>query len=129
MKKMLKLAITALTMFTFINVAHAGGDPAKGESLFKKCSICHAVGDGAAKKVGPPLNNIIGAKAGAQEGFNYSKAMKAAGLQGLVWTEDKLSAFLEKPKRFIPGTKMAFPNLPNPEDRSNIIAFLKKFSK
>ncbi|MGI9384887.1 MAG: c-type cytochrome [Methyloligellaceae bacterium] len=125
----LRLATAAALVMAFAQTASAEGDPAKGEKVFKKCKVCHAVGEGAKKKVGPALNNIIGAKAGIQEGYKYSKAMKKAGEEGLVWTEDKLSVYLEKPKKLIKGTKMVFPGLKKETDRDNVIAYLKKFTK
>lgn len=109
--------------------AKAEGDADKGKRVYNKCKACHMVGENAKKRVGPPLNNIIGAKAGSQDGYNYSKAMKSAGEEGLVWTEEKLSQYLTKPKDVVPKTKMAFPGLKKESDRENVIAYLKQFSK
>lgn len=122
------LAIAAVTLISF-GTAQAEGDPEKGKRVFNKCKACHMVGEKAKKRVGPPLNNIIGAKAGAQDGYNYSKAMKTAGEEGLVWNEEKLSTYLEKPKAVVPKGKMAFPGLKKESDRDNIIAYLKQFTK
>jgi cytochrome c len=119
----------ALASFATVAEAASEGDPAKGEKVFKKCQVCHTVGEGAKKKVGPPLNNIIDAKAGSQEGFKYSKAMVEAGEGGLTWSVDKLSAYLEKPKEVVPKGKMAFPGLKDEADRADVIAYLKTFSK
>jgi cytochrome c len=41
-----------------------------------------------------------------------------------AWTPEAIFAFLENPKKAIPGTKMAFAGLPKPEDRANLVAFL-----
>jgi cytochrome c len=79
--------------------------------------------------VGPFLNDIIGRKAGTVEGFSYSEANKQAGAKGLVWTEDVLFKYLENPLAFMPGTKMAFAGLKDPQDRKDLIAFLKKPTK
>lgn len=122
------LAFAAALLLT-LGPAHAEGDAAKGEKVFNKCKACHMVGEGAKKRVGPPLNNIIGAKAGSQEDYNYSSAMKKAGEDGLVWDEAKLSAYLEKPKDIVPKGKMAFPGLKKETDRENVIAYLKQFTK
>lgn len=109
--------------------ASAEGDAEAGEKVFKKCKACHMVGEGAKKRVGPHLNNIVGAKAGAQEGFKYSKAMLEAGEGGLVWDDENLDKYLMKPKDLVKGTKMAFPGLKKDEDRANVIAYLKKFAQ
>ena len=105
--------------------ASAAGDPAHGEQVFKQCKVCHAVGPGAKAGVGPEQNNLIGSKAGSRPGYNYSPAMKKAGEDGLVWTEENVSKYLENPKALVPGTKMIFPGLKNPKDREDVIAYLK----
>ena len=71
-------AVAALTL-----PAMAAGDAASGETVFKKCVACHAVGDGAKTKVGPVLNGMIGRTAGTLEGFKYSPAMIEAGADGI----------------------------------------------
>jgi cytochrome c len=70
-------------------------------------------------------NNLIGAKAGARPGYNYSAAMKDAGEKGLVWTEDNLNKYLENPKGMVAGTKMIYPGLKSEQDRADVIAYLK----
>ncbi|MFS4583017.1 c-type cytochrome [Phaeobacter sp. C3_T13_0] len=98
---------------------------AKGEKTFRKCKACHQIGEGAKSKTGPILNGIIGAPAARVEGFRYSKAMKAAGEDGLVWDEAELAAFLAKPKKYMKGTKMAFSGLRKEAEIEAIIAYLK----
>jgi cytochrome c2 len=129
MKTALKLAIAAVALTSFTGIAQADGDAKKGEKVFRKCKACHMIGENAKKRVGPPLNNIVGAKAGSQEGFKYSKAMTEKGEGGLTWTEETLNTYLHKPKDVVPGTKMAFPGLKKDDDRANVIAYLKTFSK
>lgn len=126
LKSVITVAGLALLVAT---PAWAEGDAEKGEKVFKKCKACHMVGENAKKRVGPPLNDIIGAKAGIQEGYKYSKAMVEAGAGGLMWDDEKLHAYLKKPKDLVPGGKMAFPGLKKDEDRANVIAYLKKFSQ
>ena len=96
-----------------------------GEKVFKKCKACHVV-DSEKNKTGPHLVNIMGRKAGTLESYSkYSKAMVAADV---VWDELTLDAYLEKPKKYIKGTKMAFAGLRKEKDRVNVIAYLKSFS-
>jgi cytochrome c len=75
------------------------------------------------------LNNLIGRKAGTMEGFDYSPANKDAGTKGLTWTEENLFKYLHDPKAFMPGTKMIFAGLKEEQDRRDLIAYLKTFSK
>ena len=104
------------------SVALADGDPAKGEKVFVKCKACHALDK---NKIGPHLDGVIGRKAGSIDGFKYSSAMEAKAKQGLVWNDDTLNEWLTNPRKFIPGTKMVFIGLPKPDDRANVIAYLK----
>jgi cytochrome c len=110
-------------------VAAQEGNAEEGAEVFKKCRACHDVGPEAKNKVGPVLNDIVGRKAGSIDGFSYSDANKAAGAKGLVWTEDVLFKYLENPLVFMPGAKMAFAGLKDEQDRRDVIAYLKTFSK
>lgn len=105
------------------------GNAEEGAEVFKKCRACHDVGPDAKNKVGPLLNGIIGRKAGTIDGFAYSDANKEAGSKGLVWTEEQLFKYLENPLAFMPKTKMAFAGLRDAQDRKDLVAYLKKFSK
>ena len=104
------------------HAALAEGDVAKGEKVYKKCKACHALEAGK-NKVGPSLAGIFGRTAGTVEGFKYSAAMKDSGI---VWDEETLDSFLEKPKEVIPKTRMAFPGLKKEQDRMDVIAYLKE---
>ena len=122
-------AATAAALFMAAPAVAQEGNAEDGAEVFKKCRACHDVGPEAKNKVGPSLNEIIGRKAGTIEGFPYSDANKSAGGKGLVWTEDVLFKYLENPLSFMPGTKMAFAGLKDPQDRKDIIAYLKKYTK
>lgn len=104
--------------------AHAEGDAAKGEKVFRKCKACHAVGDDAKHRVGPALNGILDRAAGEAEGFRYSDAMLESAAGGLVWDAATLGAFLSKPKEVVPGTKMSFAGLRKEQEVADVIAFL-----
>ena len=129
----MKIKMSAAAVALVLSVpfaAHAAGDAAKGEKVWAKCKICHQVGPEAKNLVGPIQNNLIGRKAGTVEGFKgYSEANKEAGEHGLIWTEETLDKYLTDPKVFMPKNKMAFVGLPKAEDRADVIAYLKTFSK
>ena len=105
--------------------AAADGDPQKGAKIFRQCMACHRIGPGATPLVGPPLNGIIGRKAGSVEGFKYSAPMIEAGAAGLVWDEANIAEYLRSPKAKIPGNKMAFPGLTKDQEIADVIAYLK----
>jgi cytochrome c len=47
------------------------------------------------------------------------------GEAGTVWDDANLDKYLENPKAVAPKGKMAFPGLKKPEERADLIAFLK----
>lgn len=109
-----------------VEVAAFDAELAKaGEKVFKKCKSCHQIGDGAKNKSGPVLNGIFDNTAGVVDGFKYSKVMRKAGEDGLVWNETELAAFLAKPKKYMKGTKMSFAGLKKEKDQLAIVEFLK----
>ena len=104
-------------------VAYASltGDPVAGEKTFAQCKACHQAVEGK-NGVGPSLWGIVGRTAGQVAGFSYSAANKGSGV---VWKEETMFEYLEAPQKFMPGTKMAFAGLKKPQDRANVIAYLK----
>jgi cytochrome c len=104
--------------------AHADGDVAKGEQVFKKCMACHTVND-KTNKVGPYLVGIVGRPVASVEGYSYSEDMKAHGATGAIWDEAALLAYIENPKAIVAKTKMAFAGLKKEDERADLIAFLK----
>jgi cytochrome c len=108
---------------TLSGVKFAGytGDAAKGKTAFITCQTCHAVETGV-NKIGPSLHEVVGRAAGTVAGYTYSAANKNSGI---TWTPEKLFQYLEKPQRVVPGTKMAFPGIPDPQKRADVIAYLQ----
>lgn len=99
----------------------AAADASAGESVFNKCRACHKL-DGT-DATGPHLDGIVGKAKAASEGYAYSPAL--AAMSGDTWTPENLDAFLHDPRGYMPGTKMTFAGLPNPEERANLIAWLE----
>ena len=122
------LAIAAAALVLGSGSAFAADDAAAGAIVFKQCGVCHSVGPDAKNKIGPVLNDVFGRTAGTGAAYNYSQAMKDAGAKGLVWGPDTLTQYLPKPSALVQGTKMTFAGLGNPDDISNVIAYLATFS-
>ncbi|KAK6825713.1 hypothetical protein PG990_002961 [Apiospora arundinis] len=105
----------------------SAGDAKKGAGLFKtRCAQCHTLKEGEGNKVGPALHGLFGRKSGQVDGFSYTDANKS---KGVTWEENTLFEYLENPKKYIPGTKMAFGGLKKEKDRNDLITFLKESTK
>jgi len=100
-------------------------DVAAGEQSFKQCLVCHSIGAGAKNKVGPAQNGLDGRKAGTVEGFNYSDANKNSGI---TWNEKTFKEYIKAPQAMIPGTKMTFAGIKDPQEADNLWAYLKQFA-
>lgn len=96
-----------------------GGDPVRGERLYGRCVACHSL---ERNRTGPEHCGLIGRRAGRVPGFNYSKALRDSGI---IWNRETLDVFLEDPLRTVPGTKMGYAGVKNPQDRADLIAFLE----
>jgi cytochrome c len=101
-------------------------DATAGQAVFKKCAACHTDDSGGANKVGPNLWNIVNRPVASHEGFAYSSAMKEFAQGGsVVWDYEHLSHFLASPKGYVKGTAMGFAGIKKPEERANLIAYLR----
>lgn len=101
----------------------AAADPAAGEKLFAKCTACHTIAPGAPNGIGPNIHGSMGKPiAGVAPGFAYSSALSG---KGGTWTYENMDDWLKSPKAFAPGTKMSFAGMSKPEDRANVMAYLK----
>tara|TARA_B100000749_G_scaffold176467_1_gene136300 strand:+ start:273 stop:803 length:531 start_codon:yes stop_codon:yes gene_type:complete len=108
-----------------LNVLLATANVDKGKKVAKKCVACHSFKSGGKKKVGPNLHNILGKNRAGASGFSYSSAIKTMGGK---WGFEDMNAFLKKPKKFMPGTKMSFSGLKKAGDRAAVILYLRSFS-
>ena len=115
------ITLMSVVWLTILSTGVAAED--LGETLFKKnCAVCHTLEAGK-NKIGPSLAGVVGRRAGSVPGFAYSAANKNSGD---TWDEQTLDTYLTDPTKFIPGTKMVFAGLKNPEDRMALIEHLKE---
>jgi cytochrome c len=98
------------------------GDAARGETLYEACQDCHSLDK---NDVGPRHRGVFGRKAASLPDYDYSDALKSANI---VWNEETLDKWLTDPQAVAPGAKMFF-HLDNPQDRADVIAYLKERAK
>jgi cytochrome c len=97
-------------------------DATRGGDLYEsRCFGCHSLD---ANRIGPMHRGVFGRKAGSVADFGYSPAVKNSPV---VWDEQTLERWLTNSQQVIPGTRMNF-RVALPEDRADIIAYLKKES-
>ncbi|RXT48878.1 c-type cytochrome [Bradyrhizobium betae] len=113
------LTFAAIAIVCSTGLAHATGNVARGQTLYKGCADCHSINENA---VGPMHKGVVGRKAGSVPGYDYSPDLKSSGI---VWTEDNLDKWLAGPQAMVAETKMFF-DVPDPQDRADIIAYLKE---
>jgi cytochrome c len=116
------LAAIAIALLCAAGPAGATGNVARGQTLYKGCADCHSIAENG---VGPMHKGVVGRKAGSVPGYDYSPDLKNSGI---VWTEENLDKWLTGPQAMVPETKMFF-DVPDAQDRADIIAFLKEKAK
>ena len=101
----------------------AAADPEKGKVHFLQCRACHSLEALGGNKVGPNLHGVFGRKAGTAPGYAYSDALSQATI---VWSDETLDQWLTRPSDLVPGNRMVFVGIRKPEDRANLIAYLRR---
>ena len=120
----MKASIVAATLLAAMAGAASAQDAEKGQHSFVKCSPCHSIGPDAQNKIGPQLNGLDGRHSGTAPDFNYSDANKNSGI---VWNEATFKEYIKDPKALVPGTKMFFAGIKNPQEVDDLWAYLKQF--
>lgn len=126
--KLFPLVVVAVLAAGTAQAAEELGDAGRGAELFKDCAQCHQIGEGAVHRIGPHLNGLFDRGAGQADGFNYSSGFKRAAATGLDWDAGHLDAYIENPRSLISGTRMSYRGMKDPQDRADLIAFLRQFS-
>ena len=97
-------------------------DAERGKTLYEsRCIACQSLD---ASRVGPQHRGVFGRRAGAVKDYDYSPALKNAGL---TWNERTLDAWLTDPEKAVPGQKMGY-RVEDGKDRADLIAYLRRES-
>jgi len=106
-------------------IAHAGGDPTRGEKLYEDWVVCHSI-ERSLHGIGPTLYGILGRKAGEMADYRYSRALRDSGI---TCTAETLDIFIAEPQASVPANRMPYAGMPDAADRADLIAYLQKVSK
>ena len=116
------IAISSVLIGTELAEA-ANGDISRGQRLFQACSACHSLQSNR-NMTGPSLANVWNRKAGSLSSFSrYSDALKSANIE---WNDKTLDAWIKDPQHVVPGNEMTFAGIKNPQQRADLLAFLKQ---
>ena len=107
---------------------NAAGRPAvaSGEQLFIACQGCHGVAAGAPHGVGPNLHNFWDAAAASRPGFDYSPALREAGL---TWNRGTLPGWILGTETLVPGTWMLYHNILEPGEVARLVDYLEQVTQ
>lgn len=90
----------------------------RGQVLYAAhCMACHSLDE---NRVGPRHRDVLNRRAGSVAGFDYSPALRNSRL---LWTPERLLAWLKDPEALIPGQAMDF-HLEQERDREDVVAYL-----
>ena len=96
-----------------------------GSKTFVKCQACHNNLQGGPNMTGPNLWGVVGRPTASHPGMSYSDGMLAHAKESPNWTYDQLYMFLANPQKWVKGTKMTFAGVRKPQDRIDLIAYLR----
>ncbi len=116
----------AVFLIAPLEVAHAQ-DAEEGARVFRRCVACHTTEEGKpSRATGPNLFGVVGAISGTRDvGFKFSPALSEAAIE---WNDENLEKWLENPRKFIKGARMAI-SVAKEQQRKDVIAYLKQVTQ
>lgn len=111
---------------TLMSVAATAKEEASSEegkvAFNNACRTCHSFKPDD-NRLGPTLHGIVGRKSGSLAGFQFSSAMKSAGI---TWDESSLDKFIANPDQVVHGNAMKpFGGIADASERHKIVDYLK----
>lgn len=97
----------------------------KGAAAARKCAACHQFTKDGKNGQGPLLYNVVARVKGSAAGFNYSATLKERAGKGEKWDFEQLDAFIANPKAYMPGTSMNYAGIARPDERADLILYLR----
>ena len=123
---MMRNCATALAILSFLGgtpQSLVAGNPAQGRHVFGACAACHSLQPDQ-NMTGPSLAGVWNRKAGTLASFTrYSPAIKSANIE---WNEETLDEWIADPQHLIPSNQMTFAGIKDPQQRVDLLAFLKQ---
>jgi cytochrome c len=117
------VTVTAVLLALSVGAA-AAQDAERGKASFRRCAVCHSVGDGAQNKVGPELNGLDGRRAGSVPDFPYSEAHAHSGI---TWNKSTFLQYIKDPRAMVPGTKKVFAGIKDEQEAEDLWTYLAQF--
>lgn len=108
-----------------LDALFANADLERGRLLFQQCALCHSSTKVSVNRLGPSLWGVVDRPIANLDNFNYSDIMIKFGKEGRKWDKETLFEFLKAPRQYAPGTFMAFFGMSWPQDRVNLISYLR----
>jgi cytochrome c len=120
----MRMFVVAAVLIVASAEAASVQDVEKGAASFRKCRLCHAVGENAQNKIGPQLNGLDGRHSGSVANFAYSDAHENSGI---VWNQASFKEYIKDPAAKVPGTKKVFAGIKNEQEADDLWAYIKQF--
>lgn len=119
----IKADVASETPAPNVNTSEVSDDPLlkRGRIVWFQCRSCHTLKEGEPHLTGPNLYKVFGRQAGEVEGFGFSDALANSNI---IWSEETLDEWLQRPDDYIKGNVMAYAGLRRPSDREALMAYL-----
>ena len=121
----MRIATLAAALLTLSGGVAPAQDAERGKALFRKCVLCHSIGDNAQNRTGPELNGLEGRRAGSVAGYPYSGAHARLAI---TWNESTFKRYVGDPPAMVPGTKKAFAGVKDEQETDDLWAYIKQFA-